>query len=92
MNPYPRATRGLPWAATYGDLEGPAALTFHTTETPNWAAFSLGLTAPHYSYKAATREWRWHGASLTKRVGTMRSSRRTGVKANEKAWQIEIIA
>ncbi len=92
---YPAATRGAPTAVTYGDLPAfdlPLALVYHTTETVNWAGFRFGLTAPHYSYKPLTREWRWHGASLDKRVGTMRSSRVTRTPANEKAVQVEIVA
>ena len=91
---YPPARKGSPAARTYGALDAdlPPALTWHTTETVSWPSYSLGLTAPHYSYKPATREWRWHGADLGRRVGTMRSSLRTGTPANEKAWQVEIVA
>lgn len=91
---YPLATRGSPTAWTYGNhpTDLPLALVIHTTETRNWAGFKLGRTAPHYSYKATTREWRWHGAPLGKRVGTMRSSMWTRTPANEKAIQVEIIA
>ena len=92
---FPPAERGSPRAATYGPLpkfDLPLALAYHTTETVNWAGFRLGLTAPHYSYKAITREWRWHGAELDRYVGTMRSSRITRTPANEKAIQVEIIA
>ena len=92
---FPPATKGLPRAATYGPLQADKyriALVYHTTETPSWAAFSFGLSAPHYSYKPATREWRWHGAELDRRVGTMKSSRTTGTPANEKSIQCEIVA
>ena len=92
---YPKAQRGSPTAATYGPLpkwDLPLALVHHTTETGNWAGFRFGLVAPHYSYKPITREWRWHGASLDRYVGTMRSSRITRTPSNEKAIQIEIIA
>ena len=92
---YPKAQRGSPRAATYGPLpkwDLPLALAYHTTETGNWAGFRFGLTAPHYSYKPMTREWRWHGAALDRYVGTMRSSRVTRTPANEKTVQVEIIA
>lgn len=91
---YPRAVRGAPGAWTYGDLDADLApaLVLHTTETREWAGFSLGAFAPHYSYHAARREWRWHGADLGRRVGTMKSSLRTGTPANEKSWQLEIVA
>ena len=89
------AKRGAPTARTYGPLpkgDLPLALVYHTTETGSWPSYNLGLVAPHYSYKATTREWRWHGAPLDRYVGTMRSSRRTGTPANEKSIQVEIIA
>ncbi len=92
---FPPAERGSPTAATYGPLpkgDLPVALVYHTTETVSWARFRLGLTAPHYQYKAITREWRWHGAALDRRVGTMRSSMITRTPANEKAIQVEIVA
>ncbi len=92
---FPPAERGKPTAATYGPLPKfglPLALAWHTTETVSWAGLRLGLVAPHYSYKAITREWRWHGAPLDRYVGTMRSSRITGTPANEKAIQVEIVA
>ena len=92
---FPSAERGRPTAVTYGPFPKfglPLALAWHTTETVSWAGFRLGLTAPHYSYKPTTREWRWHGAELDRYVGTMRSSRITRTPANEKAIQVEIIA
>jgi hypothetical protein len=92
---FPPAKRGSPTARTYGPLPKgglPLALVYHTTETGSWPGYNFGLVAPHYSYKATTREWRWHGAALTRYVGTMKSSRRTGTAANEKSIQVEIIA
>ncbi len=92
---FPDATRGAPTAVTYGSLPAlglPLALVYHTTETATWPSYRGGLVAPHYSYKPVTREWRWHGAPLDKRVGTMRSSRVTRTPANEKAVQVEIVA
>ncbi len=91
---YPLSTRGKPTARTYGthDPELSLALVWHTTETGSWPGYQLGLTAPHHSYKALTREWRWHGPAVDERVGTMRSSKATGTPANEKAYQVEIIA
>lgn len=91
---YPLATRGAPTARTYGahDPALPLALTWHTTETGSWPGYRLGRVAPHHTYKPVTRQWRWHGAPVDQRVGTMRSSLWTRTPANEKAYQVEIVA
>ena len=92
---YPPAVRGVPTARTYGpllSLDLPLALVWHTTETGSWPGYRSGRVAPHHSYKATTREWRWHGAPADQRVGTMRSSLWTRTPANEKSYQVEIVA
>jgi hypothetical protein len=88
------ASPGAPKAVTYGTLnpQYPPALVLHTTETVGWPGYKVGLTAPHYTYHPAAGAWRWHGATLDRRVGTMKSSFTTGVPANEKAIQVEIVA
>jgi hypothetical protein len=88
------ALLGAPKAVTYGALSPlyPPALVLHTTETVGWPGYKVGMTAPHYTYHPAAGAWRWHGATLDRRVGTMKSSFTTGVPANEKAIQVEIVA
>jgi hypothetical protein len=87
---YPKAEPSNKQAQTYGTLWGKVALVYHTTETASWASFDGGRIAPHYEYNPRWREWRWHNADSSQRVGTMKSSRYTGVLANEKSIQVEI--
>ncbi len=84
-------------ATTYGTLPDGGAtdadvrLVAHTTETAGMPGFAGGTTAPHFVYRAATRTWTQH-ADIDRRVGTLKSSRTTGVLGNEISVQFEIVA
>ena len=92
---YPLAQRHTITSTTYGPLPDKGmetlALVYHTTETSGIPGFSDGDVAPHYLYMPADRSWWWFGANLNQRVGTMKGSGSTGVYANEKAVQLEIV-
>lgn len=87
---YPQARLDMR-AITYGPLEQPTALVLHTTETSGSPGYRSGAVAPHFEYHARERSWR-QMANPELRVGTMKGSSATGIKANEKAIQVEIVA
>ena len=96
-------SRGGP-AKTYGSLpdRGMTVVAFvgHTTETRGMPSFSIKLrsgvivknaTMPHFVYDPRSRLVTQH-AELNRRVGTLKGSSSTGVYANEKSIQLEILA
>ena len=82
-------------ATTYGPLPDKGltkvALVYHTTETRGVPGYSEGKVAPHYTYNPRDGHRWWFHAELDRRVGTMRGSSSTGIYANEKAVQVELI-
>lgn len=94
MERLPDSLDGLA-ATTYGPLPdkglAEVAAVYHTTETRGMPGYRGGDTAPHYTYDPSPRVF-WYHADLARRVGTMRGSSTTGVHANEKSIQLEIIA
>jgi len=88
-------------ARTYGPLpdEGlkKVALVWHTTETLGMPSYGGGQVprpvAPHWTYHPRLGDRVWiQDADVHRRVGTIRGEASTGIKANEKAIQVEIIA
>lgn len=86
-------------ATTYGPLpdhiatigNSRLAVVYHTTETVSVPSYGGGKTAPHYTYEARDRTWWQHEPSCSKRVGTMKGFSSTGVYANDKSIQVEIV-
>lgn len=93
MGLYP-GSLNAPAATTYGPLpdhgRDKVALVLHTTETAGMPGFNHGDTAPHYVYKASTREWFMMAEYESGYVGTMKGHS-TGGHGNCKAFQVEII-
>lgn len=78
-------------ATTYGPLHvGTERLVGHTTESNAIPGFDGGKTEPHFVYDAANHAWTQQ-ADIDQRVGTLISSKTTGVYANELSVQFEIV-